>query len=284
VKVEAPPAPTGAPRVESTVKAADVHDTAKLAALIRQDIKTAVAAGALPKATYSVRTDRYSMGSSIDVVASKLPFAVLNEQSFVLDGRWATFDSAHFRSRLTPEAQTLQGKLEAIVDAYHWDRSDPHTDYYNERFHKNVRLEDEGEMDRITKALLAKAESQKATPVAPPAVATPPKTPPRATTPAASTSNVISMRPRRKPPSPQQGLFPETSSSPAEAPAFARGTRVRWAPGFLEKGRVTDPRWYEEHKSRLGTVDGVQRDGDVLVLWDGADTTTVHPPARLTRA
>jgi hypothetical protein len=59
---------------------------------------------------------------------------------------------------------------------------------------------------------------------------------------------------------------------------------VQWAPTFLQNGRKIDPRWYEEHKTELGTVDSIQRDGDVLVLWDGADTTTVHPPARLVRA
>jgi hypothetical protein len=49
----------------------------------------------------------------------------------------------------------------------------------------------------------------------------------------------------------------------------------------VQKGRAIDPRWFAEHKDDRGTVDWLQKDGDVLVLWDGADTTTVHPPDRL---
>jgi len=164
-----PPAPvlTGAPlpptlspanevtreRTESTVKAPEVHDTAALAKLIREDIKAEIAAKRLPPAKYSVTTDKYSMGSSITVVASKLPFPVLNEAAFHLSKWGAEFDSDRFRSRYTPEAETLQKKLEAIVGAYHWDRSDPQTDYFHSRFHKDVRLDDHGEMDRIREKL-----------------------------------------------------------------------------------------------------------------------------------
>jgi hypothetical protein len=164
-----PPAPvlTGAPlpptlspanevtreRTESTVKAPEVHDTAALAKLIREDIKAEVAAQRLPPAKYSVTTDKYSMGSSITVVASKLPFPVLNEAAFHLSKWGAEFDSDRFRSRYTPEAESLQKKLEAIVGAYHWDRSDPQTDYFHSRFHKDVRLDDHGEMDRIREKL-----------------------------------------------------------------------------------------------------------------------------------
>jgi hypothetical protein len=93
------------------------------------------------------------MGSSITVVASKLPFPVLNEAAFHLSKWGAEFDSDRFRSRYTPEAESLQKKLEAIVGAYHWDRSDPQTDYFHSRFHKDVRLDDHGEMDRIREKL-----------------------------------------------------------------------------------------------------------------------------------
>jgi hypothetical protein len=164
-----PPAPvlTGAPlpptlspanevtreRTESTVKAPEVHDTAALAKLIREDIKAEVAAKRLPPAKYSVTSDKYSMGSSITVVASKLPFPVLNEAAFHLSKWGAEFDSDRFRSRYTPEAESLQKKLEAVVGAYHWDRSDPQTDYFHSRFHKDVRLDDHGEMDRIREKL-----------------------------------------------------------------------------------------------------------------------------------
>jgi hypothetical protein len=140
-------------RTEKTVKAPDVHDTAALAKLIRQDIQAALAAGSLPRAKYSVTTDRYSMGSSITVVATKVPFPVLNEAAFYPTKFGPQFDSGRFRTRYSTEAENLQQKLEEIVGAYHWDRSDPMSDYYNERFHKDIRLDDRGEMDRIREKL-----------------------------------------------------------------------------------------------------------------------------------
>jgi hypothetical protein len=140
-------------RTEKTVKAPDVHDTSALAKLIRHDIQAALAAGDLPRAKYSVTTDKYSMGSSITVVATKLPFPVLNAAAFYPTKFGPQFDSGRFRTRYSAEAEKLQQKLEEIVGAYHWDRSDPMSDYYNERFHKDVRLDDRGEMDRIREKL-----------------------------------------------------------------------------------------------------------------------------------
>jgi hypothetical protein len=60
-----------------------------------------------------------------------------------------------------------------------------------------------------------------------------------------------------------------------------KGDRVRLSPTYLARGREIDPRWYDAHKNDLGTVDWIQRDGDVLVLWDGSDCTTVHPSHRI---
>ena len=148
-------------RTEKTVKAPDVHDTPAIAKLIRQDIQAAVAAGKLPKAKYSVTTEKYSMGSSVNIVASSLPFPVLNAAAFYSTKFGPQFDSGRFQSRYTTEADTLQKKLEEIVGAYHWDRSDPMSDYYNERFHKSIRLDDHGEMDRIREKL-AKAAKEPA--------------------------------------------------------------------------------------------------------------------------
>jgi hypothetical protein len=146
-------------RTEKTVKAPDVHDTAALAKLIRQDIQAALTAGQLPSAKYSVTTEKYSMGSSITLIASKLPFPVLNEKAFRLTKFGAEFESDRFRSRYTAEAQSLQQQLEEIVGAYHWDRSDSMTDYYHERFHKRIELDDRGEMDRIREKLTKAAKS-----------------------------------------------------------------------------------------------------------------------------
>ena len=137
-------------------------DTTQIAARIREDIRAAVRSGALPKANYSVRTDKYSMGSSITVEASKLPFDVINPDAFIVErgANWVSFDRAHHRSRFTPAAQDVERALNAIVDAYHWDRSDSMTDYYNERFAKDVRIEeDKGAWQKIEAAKVARARA-----------------------------------------------------------------------------------------------------------------------------
>jgi hypothetical protein len=74
---------------------------------------------------------------------------------------YATFDRAHFDSRFTPAAQAVETKLNAIVDAYHWDRSDPMSDIYNERFARDVRItENAGEWSKIEAAKVRDARER----------------------------------------------------------------------------------------------------------------------------
>jgi hypothetical protein len=152
------PAPMPPPAPERKVKAPELRDTADIAKRIRADIQDRIRDGRLPKGKYGVTTSKYSMGSSITVLASKLPFPVLEPAAFHLEkgASYASFDRDHYKSRYTAKAESLLHSLNAIVDAYHWDRSDPMSDYYNERFAKHVDLGDEGrEHDEITKRLLA---------------------------------------------------------------------------------------------------------------------------------
>ena len=138
-------------------------DTTQIAALIRADIKDAVKRGKLPKAKYSVVTDKYSMGSSITVTASKLPFPVLNPDSFVVlgDANYTQRDS-RYKSNLTDRAEAVQAKLEEIVNAYHWDKSDPMSDVYNERFARSVKVESApGEYAAIEKAKLKEVRERR---------------------------------------------------------------------------------------------------------------------------
>jgi hypothetical protein len=149
-------------RAEKKVKGEGL-DTAGIAKAIREDIKEAVRRGELPKGKYSVRTDRYSMGSSITIVVSKLPFRTLNPDAYRVEDGSVMFDRTHFQSRFTPEAQAVERRLEAIIDAYHWDRSDLATDYYNERFARDVRMTEDGaEWKKIEAAKLAAARGEEA--------------------------------------------------------------------------------------------------------------------------
>jgi hypothetical protein len=137
-------------------------DTTQIAARIREAIKGEVRSGALPKANYSVRTDKYSMGSSITVVASKLPFEVINPAAFIVErgANWVSFDRDHHRSRFTHAAQEVEQTLNAIIGAYHWDKSDSMTDLYHERFAKHVEVkEDDGAWRRIEAAKVADARA-----------------------------------------------------------------------------------------------------------------------------
>ena len=146
---------------KTAVKAPELRDTAEIAKRIRADIQEAVRTNALPKGKYSVQTDKYSMGSSINVVASALPFPLLNPDAFHLEkgSSHVAFDRGRFRSRYTTEADGLLAKLNAIVNAYHWDRSDPVSDYHNERFGRDVKLDDEGEWKRINAEKVAAARA-----------------------------------------------------------------------------------------------------------------------------
>ena len=139
-------------------------NTTQIAAAIRAEIAAAVQAGLIPKATYSVKTAKYSMGSSITVVATNLPFPVLNPEAFVVEpgARWMRFDREHYRTRFTPRAEAVERSLNAIVDAYHWDRSDLMTDYHNERFAKHVEVkEHEGAWKKLELAKLAHAAEER---------------------------------------------------------------------------------------------------------------------------
>jgi hypothetical protein len=149
--------------LEESTKGAGL-DTVGIAKRVREDIASAVRSGELPKAKYSVRTDKYSMGSSITIEATKVPFPVLNAAAFHVVGNWVELDRMHFSSRFTLEAQHLDRMLNRIVTAYHWDRSDPMSDIYNERFHRDVRVTPrDGEWEAIEREKLAAARAEKPT-------------------------------------------------------------------------------------------------------------------------
>jgi hypothetical protein len=157
IRIAPAPAPSGEPRTKG-----EELDTVGIAKRVREDIAAAVRIGDLPKAKYSVRTDKYSMGSSITIEATKLPFSVLNRDAFHVVGNWVELDRMHFSSRFTLEAQQVDRMLNRIVTAYHWDRSDPMSDIYNERFHRDVRVTPrDGEWEAIEREKLAAAREEK---------------------------------------------------------------------------------------------------------------------------
>lgn len=170
-------APRRAPDAEEKVKAPELTDTAQIAARVRADIAEAVRTKTLPPAKYSVRTSKYSMGSSITVEASALPFPVLNPAAFHLEGKFVSFNRDNPHGRYTHQAETVLAKLESIVKAYHWDKSDLMADYHHSRFHYSIRLDEGDEFKRIEETIKRAAATAPSPSTSVPSVATP-KPPP----------------------------------------------------------------------------------------------------------
>lgn len=110
-------------------------DVADIAKLIRKDIKAAIKRGEIPKIKTSVRIERFSMGSSIDVKVKSVPegFRVINPE-WVKDRVFRPHDPPR-TNVLSQEAQDLQDKIERIRESYGYDNSDPMTDYFHVRYY-----------------------------------------------------------------------------------------------------------------------------------------------------
>lgn len=113
------------------------RDTATIAALVRDDIKQAVRSGALPKATYSVRTSRYSMGSSISVRIKNVAgdFRMYNAERLRADREHRHVPGLCWMS---DAGMDLTNKIEAIMAQYNRTTKEPQSDYYDCKFHAHV--------------------------------------------------------------------------------------------------------------------------------------------------
>jgi hypothetical protein len=139
-------------------------DTAAIAKLIRRDIKTAVSEGLLPaRWRYSVRIDRFSGGSSIDVRVKNCADAWIPCPGYKVgtrhnhpDGGWSATgcgnvwcdvggeykDSPHASAHLvlTEEALAAKMTLERVHAAYNHDGSDVMTDYFDVNYYGHVEF------------------------------------------------------------------------------------------------------------------------------------------------
>lgn len=109
---------------------------AEVAKLIREDIKAAVKAGALPVGLkVSVRSESFSGGRAIRMSVTRLPwgFVLLNRARLAAEIENPLQDSRE--PRFSPEALALTEKLDAIAWAYNYDGSDTQSDYFHVRFY-----------------------------------------------------------------------------------------------------------------------------------------------------
>lgn len=113
-------------------------DIKEIAALIRTDLVQARMDGELPKGTkFSVRIQRYSGGQSVNVTAT-VPARVRCTDEETERGR-----AVHLpKPWLTRVAVTCEAKIEAIIQAYNYDRSDLMCDHFDTRFYAHVRIEE----------------------------------------------------------------------------------------------------------------------------------------------
>ncbi len=115
------------------------RDTKEIAKLIRADIKRAIESGELPKIKTSVKMDRFSGGSSIDVKVVAVPAGFVRyTREYIIANLSHTHD---YNTVLTDEASALLKSLERIGKEYHRDNSDSQSDYSDVNFYFGVEFD-----------------------------------------------------------------------------------------------------------------------------------------------
>lgn len=144
------------------------QNAAEIAAQIRQDIKRAIAEGLLPgePVKYSVRSDNFSGGRSIDIQVQNWPEAWQDCPGYVpgtrrpfesgggwtatpcgnvwckAGGQYRDMPGAQTHQVLTEEAQAALMTLERIHTAYNHDGSDSMVDHFDVNYYGQVTFED----------------------------------------------------------------------------------------------------------------------------------------------
>jgi len=88
---------------------------------------------------FRVRTGRSGWMSTIDITITAKPedFPIHNRERVQQDLNHVHHSHAPW---MAEEAREFIARVEAIVNAYNWDKSDPMTDYHNSRFFQCVRF------------------------------------------------------------------------------------------------------------------------------------------------
>ncbi len=85
----------------------------------------------------SARSGRATYTPTLDVSIQQAPFPLTTNG-------WDYMQVNHFYfmedARLTKEAKTLFGMIKEIIDKYHWDESDPMTDYFHTAFYMHFAI------------------------------------------------------------------------------------------------------------------------------------------------
>lgn len=133
------------------------RSTKDIAADVRSTLKAE-----LPEWKFSVRTDNYTGGSSIDVSLMSGPeqviesyarpedkhlpvpgYAQLNHYAFLNQmGAWADMQERRISNGyvLTPKGWDVMERATKILAAHHWDKSDISTDYFHCNFYMHIQV------------------------------------------------------------------------------------------------------------------------------------------------
>ena len=109
---------------------------------IKNDIKEAIKNNELPEIQVSVRSNKYSMGCSINMTVTECGYSVKNPEWFrLIDENKLDHETRVAMAPcgwMTRESYNVLRKLEEIANAYNYDSSDLQTDYFDSRFCLNV--------------------------------------------------------------------------------------------------------------------------------------------------
>lgn len=135
---------------------ANKHSTKAIAAAMRQDVKDAIAAGALPKGVkLSIRTDH----NSITMEVQDAPFQMLNPEH-VREVKANPYGMHGMYDMFTPAGRQLMATLKAIHGAYNYDKSDRMTDYFNVNYYGDPTVNWEYERDERDAILAGKLKPE----------------------------------------------------------------------------------------------------------------------------
>lgn len=115
--------------------------TKDIAAIVRGEIKAAIAAGTLPKMKVSVRYESYSGGSAIRVYIKDADFLVINPTRHYLEKDGANWAATRDMPHRTQKATDAINAISAMLEAYNHDGSDSMSDYFDVNFYKTVGVD-----------------------------------------------------------------------------------------------------------------------------------------------
>lgn len=113
-------------------------DVVEIAKRMRVNLRNAQELGMLPEgATFSVTTERYAGGQSVDVEVRGMP------DSWTYTTREALWNPNETERIYSDAAQATTKAIEAMLGEYNRDNSDTQTDYFSVWFYGHARIEDE---------------------------------------------------------------------------------------------------------------------------------------------